>query len=158
MNHTRKGVGAKGGGASPVGEDHAFRPPAGGPLGSLPALPFPLAESAASPQAPSPPPGSGLQQVMADQGSGRGGGGRLETAARPVPASGAREAGGRGYPRPHSPPCSCPACPGAPGGASAATDLSPENRPCRGRRPSNLSHRSVGGSSWSRREGRGNDD
>lgn len=75
MNHTRKGVGAKGGGASPVGEDHAFRPPAGGPLGSLPALPFPLAESAASPQAPSPPPGSGLQQVMADQGSGRGGGG-----------------------------------------------------------------------------------
>ena len=60
--------------------------------------------------------------MMADEGAGG-----LETAARPVTASGAQEAGGRGYSDPAARPgTALPAREGREA-ASAATGLSPEN-------------------------------
>ncbi|XP_059979330.1 putative testis-specific Y-encoded-like protein 3 [Lagenorhynchus albirostris] len=59
---------------------------------------------------------------MADEGAGG-----LETAARPVTASGAQEAGGRGYPDPAARPGTILPSPGGREAASAATGLSPEN-------------------------------
>lgn len=92
---------------------------------------------------------------MADEGSGRG-------AWKPPRAwslrLGPERLGDAGTQDPTARPAAAPPVRERQEEASAATDLSPENRPCRGRRPSNLSHRRVGGSSWSRREGRGNDD
>lgn len=162
MNHTRKGVGTKGGGASPVGEDRASRPPAGGPLGrcqrchSLSRNP----QRRPKPQAPLQARGSSRlwrTRVRVGAGGGRGGGAWKPLRARCL-RLGPERLGDEGTQDPTARPAAAPPVRERQEEASAATDLSPENRPCRGRRPSNLSHRSVGGSSWSRWEGRGNDD
>ncbi|MBV95279.1 putative testis-specific Y-encoded-like protein 3, partial [Eschrichtius robustus] len=59
---------------------------------------------------------------MADEGAGG-----LETAARPVTASGAQEAGGRGYSDPAARPGTAPPAREGREAASAAAGLSPEN-------------------------------
>lgn len=143
MNHTRKGVGTKGGGASRRRRPR-FSASCRRSLWVAASVAIPSRGIRSVAPSPKPPPGSGAPAGYGGRGFGSGRGGREAPGNRCAgPASGAREAGGRGYPRPAR-PAAAPPVRERQREASAATDLSPENRPCRGRRPSNLSHRSVG--------------